>query len=81
MKKLKRLWRTGTLGTNTHHEARNGQCGPAAVGNGLAFPSVIGQTSGCEPLANGLTTYSKDPMLSSQSVHRQKEDLIRAETQ
>lgn len=79
MKKLKRLWRTGTLGTNTHHEARNGQCGPAAVGNGLAFPSVIGQTSGCEPLANG--PYSEDSMLSSQSVHRQKEDLIRAETQ
>lgn len=46
MKKLKRLWRAGTLGTNTHHEARNGQCGPAAVGNGLAFPFVIEQTSG-----------------------------------
>lgn len=46
MKKLKRLGRAGTLGTNTHHEARNGQCGPAAVGNGLAFPFVIEQTSG-----------------------------------
>lgn len=68
MKKLKRLWRTGTLGANTHHEASNGRCGPAAIGNGLAFPSVIGQTSGCYALANGLTTFSEDPMLRSQSV-------------